>query len=238
MPNRSLRRLFRRVVERVSFAHRHVDWSDKLVTAEQVRYVRGLGHLYDRIHDVPGHLIELGVGRGRNAVILGTLVREAGQDAFRRYYGFDTFSGYPEDVRRREPHLDGGAHRDTSLSFVEEIRDRNDLGRLCRFVAGDFRRTIPALLASGDDELQGFAPGALRVALVYVDCNAREPAEAALALLHPHLSDGAVIAVDERRQGGELQALEHFCAEHGLTLRAGESGIVSAWTHFHRREDA
>ena len=45
----------------------------------------------------PGLIIELGVAHGRNAVIIGNLIKALKLDT--KYVGFDTFSGYtPEDM--------------------------------------------------------------------------------------------------------------------------------------------
>ena len=234
-----LRRLLRDLVERALFDYRRVDWSDKLISAEQVRYVHGLVGLYEKIRPVPGHIVELGVGRGRNAVIFGTLARAADQGAFRRYYGFDTFEGYPSDVADAERQLDARAHTDSSLEFVEEVRDRNGLRDQCRFLRGDLRATLPDLLRSGDDVLKGFVAGGARIALVYVDCNAYAVARFALETLEPYLVDGAVIAIDECIQGGETRALEEFCAARDYVLEAGNvGGVISAWTRVSATTDS
>ncbi|MFV2103646.1 TylF/MycF/NovP-related O-methyltransferase [Micromonospora sp. LOL_024] len=51
--------------------------------------------LYKDILAVPGHIVEIGVYRGFKAMLFGHLIRLFGGEIFRRYYGFDTFTGFP-----------------------------------------------------------------------------------------------------------------------------------------------
>ena len=62
-------------------------------------------NLFLRTKDVPGHIIELGTGTGRNAVIFGNLLRLYNLASSKKYFGFDTFSGYPEEVIIKNPDL-------------------------------------------------------------------------------------------------------------------------------------
>ena len=71
---------------------------DKDITSEKVKYVTRIHNLFLRTKDVPGHIIELGTGTGRNAVIFGNLLRLYNLASSKKYFGFDTFSGYPEEV--------------------------------------------------------------------------------------------------------------------------------------------
>ena len=48
---------------------------DKDITSEKVKYLTGIHNLFIRTKDVPGHIIELGAGGGRTAVIFGNLLK-------------------------------------------------------------------------------------------------------------------------------------------------------------------
>ena len=43
-----------------------------------------------------------------------------GESSTRRYYGFDTFSGYTEEDLKSNKHLSKGSFSDTSIEFVSE----------------------------------------------------------------------------------------------------------------------
>ena len=78
---------------------------DRYLDQAEFRYILWLERTYRLIENVPGHIVEVGVARGRNAVIFGHLIRLTGDDQVRNYYGFDTFEGYTGDDLRRSPHL-------------------------------------------------------------------------------------------------------------------------------------
>ena len=60
------------VYERTKLRSMYPDWKDVI---EKVKYITGLHNLFIRTKDIPGHIIELGAGSGRNAVIFGNLLK-------------------------------------------------------------------------------------------------------------------------------------------------------------------
>ena len=54
--------------------------------------------------------------------------------------------------------------------------------------------------------------------MVYVDCNAYEPAISALENLKNNLMPGAIICIDEKRDGGESRALKEFADKNDLCI--------------------
>ena len=51
-------------------------------------------NLFNRVEKLPGHIVELGVGAGRNAILLGKLLMFTSQHSNAKYFGFDTFESY------------------------------------------------------------------------------------------------------------------------------------------------
>lgn len=180
---------------------------DKYLDKGEFRYILWLDRIYQKIATVPGHIIEAGVYRGRNAIIFGHLITLNGDDAIRKYYGFDTFFGYtPEDLAQ-SPHLNASAWKGSSLEFVTQRLQQAGLSNLCHVFQGDVKDALPQFFEKHPD---------FRAALLYVDCNAYVAARETMEICKPFMSPGGVVCIDEKRQGGETRALIEFCQAHHL----------------------
>jgi len=183
--------------------------AQQYLTRSEYRYVLWLDRIYQKIQNVPGHIAELGVAYGRNAIIFGHQIQMNGDDAVRKYIGFDTFDGYTTETLAAETHLASTAWKKIDVKAVRERIDEAGVSPVTTLVVGDLAETIPKYV----DRNSG-----LRLALLYVDCNAYSAAVKGLELLKDHLSPGAVICIDEKKQGGETRALIEFCERHGLAF--------------------
>ena len=67
-----------------------------------------------------------------------------------------------------------------------------------------------------------------KFSLLYIDCNAYRPALSSMENFLPFLSPGAVIAIDEKRQGSETRALYDFAESSGLQVEYLGAGNVPA----------
>ena len=189
---------------------------DRYLDHSEFRYILWLDRIYKQIENIPGHIVEVGVARGRNAIIFGHLVRLNGEDQIRNYYGFDTFDGYAEDDLRRSPHLSDGEWKDTSLEFVNERLTQAQLSDVCHVFKGDIKDIAEGFVNSKQNR---FNPGKLRIALLYIDCNAFLPAKFSMDFFKPYMSPNGIICIDEKLQGGETEALIEFCEENGFEFR-------------------
>jgi hypothetical protein len=221
--NKVLSRFNLIVIKRNAFFH-----DDKYLDRKEFRYVLWLDRIYSKICHVPGHIVELGVAKGRNSLIFGNLIEMNGDADVRRYFGFDTFDGYtPEDIKS-SPFLKSSAWKDTSFKFVKKRIENAGYTKTCSFREGDLKDTLPKFLEEGAD---GFTPDNLRVALLYIDCNAYSAAIAGMEILKDYMSPGAVICIDEKQQGGETKALIEFCQRHGYTYLKDDSPFaIPAYT--------
>ena len=186
---------------------------DGYLDREEFKYVLWLDRIYQKIASVPGNIVEIGVAHGRNAILFGHLIKMNGDDAKRRYYGFDTFEGYSEQDLKTDPTLSGTAWKDNSLEAVRERISAVRLDDVCHFVAGDIRKTAGGFTTNRQ---ANFRPDRLKVALLYIDCNAYDPAYFSMNFFSEFMIPGGVICIDEKVQGGETQALTQFCEERGL----------------------
>ena len=86
------------------------------------------------VKDIPGHIIELGVGAGRNAILFGRMLEFEGQDINARYIGFDTFSSYTPRDLEQNPQLDKNKWSNNSLDYVLDRIDQHGLSTVSYFV--------------------------------------------------------------------------------------------------------
>ena len=205
------------------------DDSDAYLDKEEFKYILWLDRVYSLIKETPGHIVEIGVARGRNSIIFGHLIKMNGESSTRRYYGFDTFSGYTEEDLKSNKHLSKGSFSNTSLEFVSERLQKTNLSSLCSIIKGDIRETLPNFL--NNTATDRFQKGNFQAAMLYIDCNAYEPALHAMELFKPFISPGGVICIDEKMQGGETKALTEFCRKYNLKYRKDDSPFsIPAYT--------
>ena len=95
------------------------------------------------------------------------------------------------------------------MGFVRERIRNVDYHNVCNIIEGDIKLTVPLFIRQNPD---------IKIALVYVDCNAYLPAIEALNSIKNNLMENAVICIDEKRDGGESRALKEFAAENKLMI--------------------
>lgn len=188
---------------------------DKYLDHNEFRYILWLDRVFQKIQTVPGHIIEIGVARGRNAVLFGHLIKMNGEDSIRNYYGFDTFDGYTNEDLRRSPHLSDNEWKGTTLEFVKERIHLQSLQNTCHLFSGDIKEIAKDFVNSRQSK---FNPGKLKIALLYIDCNAYLPAKFSMDFFKDYMSPGGLICIDEKLQGGETEALTDFCTENKLSM--------------------
>lgn len=196
------------------------DFIDK----RSLRYMLWLNQVYLRTKTVPGHIVELGVGAGRNAVIFGNLLKLYGDEDVRHYYGFDTFQGYTAEDIESSPHLDPTAWKELDVGRVRASLKDYQVHRHTTLVQGDLKKTLPKFIRESSDGLK--SPGNFHVALLYVDCNSYLASLTGMETLYEHMPPGAIICVDELRQGGETRALKKFCEETDLSFEKADPPIT------------
>jgi len=188
---------------------------DGYLDKSEFQYILWLDRVYQKIANVPGNIIEVGVARGRNGILFGRLIELNGERAVRRYYGFDTFEGYTRRDLADNKNLSADAWKDGSFEFVSDRLQDAGLASTSFLFKGDIKETAPDFVSKGGANFQS---DHLKVALLYVDCNAFEPAFFSMKFFLPYMADGGIICIDEKRQGGETRALDKFCAEEGFSL--------------------
>ena len=194
---------------------------DKYLESIELSYLYSIFNLYSSVQNVPGHIVELGVGAGRNAILFGNLLRFTSQSGNSRYFGFDTFGSYTEEDLKDNPSLDPNKWKKNSYDYVLKRLKNHNLNSTCHLIPGDIRSTLPTFL-NKTDHLR-YSPEGFYSRLIYIDTSAYKPALLAIQLLYPTLVPGGILCVDQRKQGGEWKAIIEYCKSNGLKLIAGNN---------------
>ena len=204
-----------------------IDWNGNDLNYKSIDYVIGHYRLYELIKDVPGHIIELGTGSGRNSLIFGSIIKLNNQDKYKHVYGFDTFSGYPKNVLESNKHFDSKAHTSFSFDDVKLRMLQNNLSDVVDLIKGSLPKSLEDFL---NKEIYSFSKGGLKISLIYVDCNDYQTAKNSLMILKKYLSKGAIIAIDENKLGGETKALDFLSNTIDKPIMQWKSGgVISSY---------
>lgn len=194
---------------------------------KDLEYLVSICNLYTEIRDVPGHIAEVGVADGRNAIIFGKLIKLHGDQNSRQYLGFDTFEGYLDRDLVRDKHLDPEAWKSLDIRRVIRRSHDNNVEKVVEFFKGDVLETAPRVLK--DHKGLRFQPGKSQLALLYIDCNSYLTAIESMRIFLPHMTPNSRIVIDEKMQGGESEALADFSDEAGFRLTRGSGPGSNAY---------
>jgi len=190
----------------------------KEIKDSDLEYLLWICSIYVKLNSIPGHIAEVGVASGRNAVLFGRLIKIFGDTSTRQYIGFDTFDGYTQNDLSRDAHLARGHERWKAFSKNEVLKrcSINGVEDLVELFEGDASIEVPRILK--EHKGKKFQPNKARFALIYIDCNAYSPAINSLRAFLPYLMPRAYIVIDEKLQGGETEALIDFAKESHLSI--------------------
>ena len=191
------------------------DARDKYLETIEFSYLFSIFELFKMVENIPGHIVELGVGAGRNAIVLGHLLKLNSQHGNSRYFGFDTFESYTERDLENHKELSRERWSTNSKSFVDDRIKTFNLQDTCLTIEGDIIESLPRFLESPNSR---FTSSSFYCRLIYVDTSAYDPAKLSIEVLYKHLVPGGILAIDQKKQGGEWKAIVEFATENNLEL--------------------
>ena len=171
--------------------------------------------LFDRVSEVPGGIVELGVGSGVSLRAWVHFVAEHGPN--RVIWAYDTFAGFPPFVPEDGQEIPALGKR---VGGETELRDRpttkrevmrSVLAMFDRWPADVFLDIVEGNIAWMLPRYTPLAP----VALVFCDADTYAPTKAALDVLWPRLAPGGLIVFDEyghQPWPGETKAVDEWLA--------------------------
>jgi len=178
----------------------------------------GLYEIFRHVVPVKGSVIECGVFQGGSLLAWAKLARILDGGNMRRHiYGFDTFTGFPQNGATAELKARfataGGLAEVRRLVETFQRNELPDQPDMITLIPGDAVHTIPDFVARHPH---------LVVALLFLDFDLYEPTAIALRHLLPRMPRGAVIAFDELDDPdwpGESQAVLDEIGLRNLRLR-------------------
>jgi O-methyltransferase len=182
--------------------------------------------LVETITDVPGDIVECGVGNGRTLFWLG-LLTEGGEHA-RRVWGFDSFEGLPP------PHPEDQADRFSSGKIKAGMFAHSEAeGRalLLRNRISPNRGISRRQLRKRFVLVPGFFPESFPkysggpIALLHLDVNIYQSYKDCLEYFEPKVAIGGVVAFDEYEKStwvGATRAIEEYYGGPPPGIRQGE----------------
>lgn len=169
------------------------------------RYLYFLNQL-EKLKEVEGDIVECGVSIGHGALLFLLMGEYLGVE--RTYYGFDSFTGFPDPVDKDgvTPIKGKGfwaSPTDTVLRVLRDGRVPDDkIRERVRLFKGLFDQTLPLY--------QG------KIALLHLDCDLYESYMVALKNLYAKVVPGGIIMFDEyddARWPGARKAIDEFFAD-------------------------
>ena len=174
-----IKNFLRKIFKSIIYTYLEKGIWDKDITSEKVKHITGVNNLFIRTKDVPGHIIELGTGMGRNAVIFGNLLKLYNLTSSKKYFGFDTFSGYPKSVL--EGNHDFAKNNQNIYETVKLKLLNEGLTDECNIVKGQLPNSLQNFLNTEEK----FRKEYLKISIVYIDCNDYNTAINSLEVLYP-----------------------------------------------------
>ena len=182
--------------------------SQKIPDVKSLNYTHSLIKLYDRTKNIPGHIVEIGAGSGRNTLIFSFLIKKNNKQDIVRYFGYDFFENH---------ELFEKQNADYNIRQIKDLLRSSDLDDIAHLVKGDINKEIYKF-----EKLNlGFRNNKPLISLIYIDCNSYETTLNSLNYLKSFLSKGAHICTDQKKIAEEVNALKKFADENNLELKLG-----------------
>lgn len=168
-----------------------------------------IGDLLRETLEVPGHIVEFGSWRGANLMFMTKLLRIYDPHSCKQVHCFESFAGL--ETFSEQDGIAGESEGGTYRGSYEELQAMINLSELDDDIVihkGDILQTLPDALKN-----EG-----LSFSFVYCDTDLYAPSRLILDSLHPRLSKGGIIVMDEwnyDKWPGEAVAVREFMESHG-----------------------
>lgn len=193
------------------------DFRDKYLDTLELSYLFSIFNLYSKVKNLPGHIVEFGVGAGRNSILFGNMLKFTSQHSNFKYFGFDSFTSYTSKDLHDNSSLSKTKWKMNSLEFVENRINEHNLSGVCNFIQGDVRETIVSFL---NTDTNRYSKDNFFAKLVYIDLSVYEPSKIVLNEIFKYIVPNGIIAIDQRKQGGEWRALIEYCQENDIIIQS------------------
>ena len=194
-----------RLEETIPADYNHSPFLPRVYRGSLDRYLYFLDQL-EKLKGIDGDIVECGVSIGHGALLFLLMSEYLGVE--RTYYGFDSFTGFPDPVEKDgvTPIRGRGfwaSPSDTVLRVLRDGRIPDDkIRERVRLIKGLFDETLP--------KYEG------KIALLHLDCDLYESYKTSLTNLYRKVVLGGIIMFDEYddpRWPGAKKAIDEFFAD-------------------------
>jgi hypothetical protein len=185
-----------------------------------------LYELFKLVKELPGDIVEIGVGRGDSFFSWCKFLEVfSPTDTSRKVIGFDSFEGLTDFTPADGPlapasdKVVGGWSPRSAIDEVDRLNDLHNANNVCAkvrgmLVAGKVQDTVPTF-----EEKQ--RPG-MRISLLHVDVDLFAPTACVLDHFYDLIVPGGVVVFDEYAMApwaGESKAWDVFAKERGILAK-------------------
>ena len=191
--------------ESIPADYNHSPFLPRVYRGSLDRYLYFLNQL-EKLKGLDGDIVECGVSIGHGALLFLLMSEYLGVE--RTYFGFDSFTGFPDPVAEDgvTPIKDKGFWANPSDTVFRVLRDGripdDTIRERVRLIKGLFHETLP--------KYRG------KIALLHLDCDLYESYTIALKYLYDKVVTGGIILFDEyndQRWPGAKKAIDEFFAD-------------------------
>ncbi len=179
-------------------------WTIPLST-RQLGNITYLFEMYERVADIPGAIVECGVGRCRTFLYLTHFAEREGKG--RRVFGFDSFAGFPEPTKEDTSPRNAKRGEWNYLTPGDVPVILRTAGVPAVFV----RENVTLVQGFVEDTLLSYAGGP--IALLHLDLDLYSAYKTSLERLVPFVSEGGLVLFDEYEEKewpGARKAIDEF----------------------------
>lgn len=148
-------------------------YSMSLISPDRLNVIR---FLCDLVKDIPGNAIEVGVYKGGSLAVIAKAIPH------KTVFGFDTFTGLPQEKRGEGEVHQAGDFSDTSLETVEASLRQCEVPNV-RLVQGIFPESAPTDIG--------------RISFAHLDVDFGQSSKEAIEWVAERLSPGGIIVSDD-----------------------------------------
>jgi O-methyltransferase len=163
------------------------------VTVGWMRQFRYFSRLYDKIRNVPGDVVECGLGEGGSFAMLAYLVGSENSPPSRMLWGYDSFAGWPEpssyDESPCQPKKGQWAVPEQHMrKWLDGSMINKEFPELQLYIIpGFFEETLPAFPDRP-------------IAFLHIDADLYSSYHDALTYLFPKVTHGGIVLFDEYKE--------------------------------------
>jgi len=179
-----------------------------------------LNNLYSKIDNVPGVIVECGVGQGRGLALWLSLSLIEGRN--RHIWAFDSFEGFPPLVEHDEATsaFEKGLQEYHQFDIPYVLKTLLDFG----LSLADTERNLSFVKGFIPDSCENYNGG--EIALLYIDLDIYEGYRDSLRFFYDKVRSGGIIAFDEylkpldtHKWPGAAKAINEFLNSHNIFER-------------------